>query len=129
MKRKHIVYLGLMLFTLILNLFLPSHLHTLSVCILIGVLLCVWSTEELFFTEWFHKDVDFKTKWPFLVLLLLAISCESPRTKHARYVRENNATEFPYGELLTIKHDGCLFIIYQGSQQGGIIHHPKCNNH
>jgi len=69
-----------MILTLVLNqFFLPLHLHTLSVCILIGVLLCIASTDELFFNEWFQGNVTFKSKWPFLMLVVLAISCGGSR--------------------------------------------------
>lgn len=36
------------------------------------------------------------------------------------------STEFDNGQLVTIKHDGHLFILWVGNQKGGILHHPSC---
>lgn len=102
MKRKHLIYLGLMLITVILNLFLPLQLRQLSVCILIGVLAAIWSTQELIFDAggWFDQPLELKTKWPFFVLLLLAISCGANSSEQQEELQQQLT-------LVTVTPEGC----------------------
>ncbi len=41
-------------------------------------------------------------------------------------IESTSSTSYHHGTLLTIEHDGHMFVIEGGVHKGAIIHHPSC---
>lgn len=57
----------------------------------------------------------------FLFLLLTLTACKD----HPDQVQQARLKDVET-DVFTVEHDGHLFVVYRGSQKGGIIHHPGC---
>lgn len=70
-----------------------------------------------------------------LLLIVILTGCcgEKPQNvvKDVEKPKDSTISRTPYQgcnyySVSTIKHDNHLFIIWDGSQKGGLLHHPDC---
>lgn len=66
----------------------------------------------------------------FIVLILIISSCSAQSRDD---IEKGDAYKIIYGDrndlIFIVEHDRCQYIIYDGSQKGGIIHKQNCPNH
>jgi hypothetical protein len=63
-----------------------------------------------------------------IIVCLLTTGCSKPKEENVEPIPSTtiSKTEYDYGWLATVEHDGHLFIVEGGWQKGAIIHHPDC---
>lgn len=63
----------------------------------------------------------------YLLSILVLAGCESKVSQDAAYQEiKQRRTDEVRDDVYTVEHDGHQFVVYRGSQKGGIIHHPGC---
>jgi hypothetical protein len=65
-----------------------------------------------------------------VILLLLSLMgwClyNFPTSESEQVTEEKSSVMTKGGELITVEHDGHLFVVLSGFRAGGLVHHPDC---
>ena len=57
---------------------------------------------------------------------LLLVGCVEPSLQRPT-VKKTQVANFTDGTLMTVEYEGHKFIVYEGYEKGGLVHHPSCS--